>query len=92
MFNVMAAQLNIGGDVCESSVIPFVVTFHKDWLTATPRVSAVTLPIQNARLGSKVNFAAAKIPSAARTPKMFIQCTSPGDGQTSCEVLLTLIE
>jgi len=39
MFNVMAAQLNIGGAVCESSVIPFVVTFHKDWLTATTRVS-----------------------------------------------------
>ena len=32
--NVMAAQPNIGGALCESSVIPFPVRRHKVWLTA----------------------------------------------------------
>ena len=33
MPNVMAAQPNIGGAVCESSVIPFLVPRRKVWLT-----------------------------------------------------------
>jgi len=32
MPNAMAAQPNIGGAVCESSVIPFLVPCHKIWL------------------------------------------------------------
>ena len=36
--NVMAAQPNIGGAVCESPVIPFLVHCHKDWLTTAGRV------------------------------------------------------
>jgi len=38
MPNVMAAQPNIGGAVCESSVIPFLVPRLKVWLTPTGRV------------------------------------------------------
>ena len=38
MPTVMAAQLNIGGALCESSVIPFLVPCHKVWLTAAARV------------------------------------------------------
>ena len=38
MPNVMAAQPNIGGAVCDSSVIQFIVPRHKVWLTPTTRV------------------------------------------------------
>jgi len=38
MPNVMATQPNIGGDLCESSAIPFLVPRHKVWLTAAVRV------------------------------------------------------
>jgi len=62
MLNVMAAQPNIGGAVCKSSVIPFLVPRGKVWLTAAARV-----PCSNhARLGRKVNFAAGKIPSEGK--------------------------
>jgi len=33
MPNVMAAQPNIGGAHCESSVVPFLVSRRKVWLT-----------------------------------------------------------
>jgi len=33
MPNKMAAQLNIGGTLCDSSVIPFPIPCHKVWLT-----------------------------------------------------------
>jgi len=45
MPNVMAAQPNIGGALCESSVIPFLVPRRKVWLTPAAEVHAVTLPI-----------------------------------------------
>jgi len=38
MPNVMAAQPNIGGALCESAVVPFLVPRHKVWLTAAGRV------------------------------------------------------
>jgi len=43
MPNVMAAQPNIGGALCESSVIPFVVPRRKVWLTP-----AAGVPCSNA--------------------------------------------
>jgi len=43
MPNVTAAKPNIGGALCESSVIPFPVPGHKVWLTAAAR-----LPCSNA--------------------------------------------
>jgi len=38
MPSVMAAQPNIGGALCESFVIPFLVPCHKVWLTAARQV------------------------------------------------------
>jgi len=38
MPNVMAAQPNIGGALCESSIISFVVPRYNVWLTAAARV------------------------------------------------------
>jgi len=38
MLNVMAAQPNIGGALCESSLIPFLVPRHKVWLTVSASV------------------------------------------------------
>jgi len=38
MPNVIAAQPNIGGALCEGSVIPFLVPRRKVWLTPTGRV------------------------------------------------------
>ena len=46
MPNVMAAQPNIGGALCESSVIPFLVPRRKVWQTPTVRVPcSIALPI-----------------------------------------------
>jgi len=44
MPNVMAAQPNIGGALCESSVILFLVPCCKVWLTPLLECRAVTLP------------------------------------------------
>jgi len=70
MPNLMAAQPNIGGELCESSVIPFLVHRHNVWLTPAAGVpSSIT---ENARLGRKVNFAPGKIPSRGQEPpKMY---------------------
>jgi len=38
MPNVMAALPNIGGALCKSSLIPFLVPRRKDWLTPAARV------------------------------------------------------
>jgi len=57
MPNVMAAQLNTGGALCESSAVLFLVPRRKVWLMSRlPLLEcrAVTLPIglqHNARLG-----------------------------------------
>jgi len=63
----MAAQSNIGGALCESSVIRFCTTPQR---LAEAHCRAVTLPIyENAGLGRKVNFARSRIPSGAKAPK-----------------------
>jgi len=73
MHNVMAAQANIGGALCESSVILFLVPRRKVWLSPLLECRAVTLPIQeNARLGRKLNFAPDKIPSGGKSPQKCI--------------------
>jgi len=43
MPNMMAAQQNIGGALCDSSVIPFLVPRHKVWL-----MTAAEVPCSNA--------------------------------------------
>jgi len=73
MPNVMAAQPNIGGVLCESSVIPFLVPRRKVWLTPLLECRAVTLPVwEKARRGRKVNFARGEIPSGGKSPR---KCT-----------------
>ena len=73
MPNVMTARPNIGGAVCESSVIPFFVPRRKVWLTPLLECRAVMLPIwENARLGRKVYFARSEIPSGGKSPRKCI--------------------
>jgi len=70
MPNVMATQPNIGGAVCESSVIPFVVPRRKVWLTP-----AAGVPCSNAaNIGErKSEFCTrGKIPSADKSPRKCI--------------------
>jgi len=43
--NVMVAQPNIDGALCESSIIPFLVPRRKVWLTPLLECRAVTLSI-----------------------------------------------
>jgi len=88
MPNVMVSMPNIGGAVCESSVIPFLVPHRKVWLTPGARVSCsngANVGNEIARRGHKVNFAPDKIPLGARAP-------SPGDRQTLSKVWLTSVE
>jgi len=77
MPNVMAAQPNIGGALCESSVIPFLVPRHRVQLTTTAQVSCSHTVNTGERM---VNFAAAKFRWGQEPPKMYIQWSSPGDG------------
>ena len=66
MPNVMAAQPNIGGAVCEIFVIPFPVPRRKVWLTSAagvPWSKAANMGERN--IGRKVNFAPRKITSGA---------------------------
>jgi len=52
-----AAQPNIGGALCESSVIPFLVPCHKVWLTAAARE-----PCSNAgNIGEHKNWMQSKL-------------------------------
>jgi len=68
--NVMTAQPNIGGALCESSVIPLLVPRRKVCRGLLLECRAVTLSVyENARLGRKVNFARSKIPSGGNSPK-----------------------
>jgi len=62
MPNVMAAQPNIGGALCESSVIPFFVPRRKVWLTPAAEVPCSnTANIGKHKTWTKVNFAPGKI-------------------------------
>jgi len=71
MPNVMAAKQNIGGAVCESSVIPFLVPRLKVWLTP-----AAGMPCSNAaNIGERKTWDVkcllqlAKFRQRARAPK-----------------------
>jgi len=68
MPNVMAAQPNIGGAVCESSIIPFLILCYKVWLTAAARV-----PCSNtANIGERKTWTLSefcKIPLGSKSPK-----------------------
>ena len=70
MPNVIAAHPNIGGAVCESSVILFIVPRRKVWLTP-----ATGVPCNNAatigedKTWTQSEFAPGKILSGARAPE-----------------------
>jgi len=73
MPNVMAAQPNIGGVLCESCIIPFLVPCRKAWLMPAAGVLySNDANTENARLGRKINFAARKIPSVGKSPRKCI--------------------
>jgi len=94
MPNVMAAQLNIGGAVCESSIIPFLAPGHNVWLTAAARVLCSNATnIGECKTSTQSEFCSwQNSVRGQEPPKMHIQCTSAGDDQTSCEVWLTSVE
>ena len=70
MLNVMAVQPNIGGALCESSVIPFLVPRREAWLTP-----AAGMPCSNAanigegKTWTQTYFARGKIPSGSKGPR-----------------------
>jgi len=76
MPNVMAAQPNnIGGALCESSVIPFLVPRRKVWLTPLLECRAVTLTIAYRRtqdLDAKWILHVAKFRQGQEPPKVYI--------------------
>jgi len=63
---VMAAQPNIGGVLCESSVLPFLVPRRKVWLTHAAGVPCSKAANKRRQDGRKVNFAPGKISSGAK--------------------------
>jgi len=93
MPNVMAAQPNIGGALCESSVIPFLVPCRKVWLSPLLECRAVTLPIQeNARLGRKANFVCGEIPSGGKSSRKCIIVYQPRKRQNIVQSFVGLRE
>jgi len=93
MPNKMAAQPNIGGALCESSVIPFLVACRKLWLTL-----AVRVPCSNAaNIGERKTWTQSEFCTwqnsvRGQQRRRGIWRTSPGDGQTSCKVWLASSE
>ena len=93
MPNVIAAQPNIGGALCESSVILFLVPRRKVWLrpaAGVPRSNAAN--IGERKTWTQREFCTCqKYRQGAKAPKMYILCTSPGDDQRSCKVWLASV-
>ena len=89
MPNVMPALPNIGGALCKSSVIPFLVPRRKVWLT-----SAAGVPCSNAanigerKTCTKSEFCTEQNAVTGQEPPKVYIYTSPGDGKTWCKVWL----
>ena len=91
MPNVMAAQPNIGGALCESCVIPFVVPCRKAWLTP-----AAGVPCSNAaNIGERKTWTQSEFctwqNSVRGQESLYIVC-QPRRWQMSCKVSLTSVE
>ena len=73
MPNVMAALPNIpniGGALCESSAIPFLVPRRKVWLTATAGVPCSNAAnIRECKIGRKVSIAPGEMLSGDKSPR-----------------------
>jgi len=87
MRNVMAAQPNIGGAICESSVIPFLVSRRKVWLTPSAGASCSNAAnVGERNTWTQIEFCIGQNSIRGQEPpEMYILCTGPGDGQTSCK-------
>ena len=76
--NVMAAQLNIGGALCESSVISFLVARCKVWLMPIARVSCSnTVNIGERKTWTQSELCSWQNSLRGQEPppkKMYIQC------------------
>ena len=73
MPNVMAAQPNIGGALCGSSVIPFLVSCQKVWLTAAARVPCSNAAnIGERKTWTQSEFCTGKIPLGGKSPQKCI--------------------
>jgi len=80
MPNVMAAQLNIGGALCESSVIPFFVARRKFWLMPAARVPySNAANIEERKTWAQSEFCTWQNCVRGQEPP----CTSTRDGETS---------
>jgi len=73
-----------------SSTISFLVPRRKVWLTLLCN-NAANIGEHNTCMQSEFCTRQNSI-RRQEPPKMYIQCTSPGDGQTSCKVWLTSVE
>jgi len=70
MPNVMGAQPNIGGALCESFVIPFLVPRPKVWLNAAaPVPCSHTVNTGERKTWTQSDFSSGKIPLGGKSPK-----------------------
>jgi len=87
MPNLMAAQPNIGGALCKSSVIPFLVRCRKVSLMPTAQLKCSNdANIGECKTWMQSEFCTWQYSVTEQEPP---KCTSPGDGQTSCKDSLT---
>jgi len=79
MPNVMAAQPNIVGTLCESSVIPFLTACRKFWLTLAARVpyrnAANRLTVES-KTWMQSEFDTWQIPLGGKSPRRCIHTVS----------------
>jgi len=85
MPNVTAAQPNIGGALCESSVIPFLVPLRKVWLTP-----AAGVPCSNAaNIGEHKTWTqSGKIPPGGKSPQ---KCIYGVPAQETAKIVQSLV-
>jgi len=80
----------IGGTLCESSVIPFLVPRRKVWLTPAAGVSCSNAAnIRERKTWSPSEFCTwQNSVRGQKSPKVYIECASAGDSQRACKVSL----
>ena len=73
----------------ESSIIPFLVPRRKVWLTPARVPCSNTASIGESKTWTQSEFCTwQNSVRQQEPPKMYIQCISLGDGQTSCNACL----
>jgi len=71
MPNAMATQSNIGGALCESSVIPFLVACRKFWLTLTARVPYIAANIGERKTWTQSEFCTWQNSVRGKSPRRY---------------------